>query len=193
MQEKNRVGLSSNAHTVNTSQTNLNASWVPFINRGIAEFETSEHLEQQRNTACFGWKMLWDLGRQLAAKQLWTEGERSFFSKLFVHISWNKLRGLAWCCISSWNWHRIWSMAPKGNGTIFYFFFKHAPSLQMSNWELCYKSADRIVSLLLFFLQVWLLLNKLAPEPHENRNINFRWVTVRHLMVSSCIATSALS
>lgn len=58
VQEKNRVGLSSNAHTVNTSQTNLNASWVPFINRGIAEFETSEHLEQQRNTACFGWKML---------------------------------------------------------------------------------------------------------------------------------------
>lgn len=46
MQEKNRVGLSSNAHTVNTSQTNLNASWVPFINRGIAEFETSERLEQ---------------------------------------------------------------------------------------------------------------------------------------------------
>lgn len=58
VQEKNRVGLSSNAQTVNTSQTNLNASWVPFINRGIAEFETSEHLEQQRNTACFGWKML---------------------------------------------------------------------------------------------------------------------------------------
>lgn len=40
------MGLSSNAHTVNTSQTNLNASWVPFINRGIAEFETSERLEQ---------------------------------------------------------------------------------------------------------------------------------------------------
>lgn len=65
----------------------------PFINRGIAEFETSEHLEQLKNIACFGWKMLWDLGRQLTAKQLWTEGERSFFSKLFVHISWNKLRG----------------------------------------------------------------------------------------------------
>lgn len=81
----------------------------------------------------------------------------------------------------------------RGERHYFLFFFKHAPSLQMSNWELCYKSADRIVSLLLFFLQVWLLLNKLAPEPHENRNINFRWVTVRHLMVSSCIATSALS